>query len=53
MPTTTTYDDLEEAQAMEQYGHPLAELVSERYTVEDVLEAAISNWTYRPTPSAL
>lgn len=84
MPTTTTYDDLEEAQAMEQYGHALAELVSDRYTVEDVLkdrhrrsrprppapvytprpdpkaaehyavlEAAISNWTFRPAPSAL
>ncbi|MDJ0383243.1 hypothetical protein [Streptomyces sp. G-G2] len=37
MPTTTTHDDLEEAQAMEQYGHPLAELTSERYSIDDVL----------------
>ncbi|MCY0923517.1 MULTISPECIES: hypothetical protein [unclassified Streptomyces] len=37
MPTTTTAD-LEDEHAIEQYGHPLAELISERYTVQEVLK---------------
>ncbi|MFH8635468.1 hypothetical protein [Streptomyces goshikiensis] len=37
MPTTTTAD-LEDEHVFEQYGHPLAELVSERYTVQEVLK---------------
>ncbi|MFE1560389.1 hypothetical protein ACFW6V_36045 [Streptomyces sp. NPDC058734] len=37
MPTTSTADALDEHHLIEQYGHPLAELLSERYRVQDVL----------------
>ncbi|MFD8978719.1 hypothetical protein, partial [Streptomyces sp. NPDC059564] len=38
MPTNTTAIAFDDAHAIEQYGHPLAELVSERYAVREVLK---------------
>ncbi|MEV6678636.1 hypothetical protein AB0N09_17510 [Streptomyces erythrochromogenes] len=49
MPTTTALADLDEQHILEQYGHPLAELLSERYRVQDVLKERVRR-TSRKTP---
>lgn len=50
MPTTTTLDGLDEQHLIEQYGHPLAELLSERYRVQDVLKERVRRTARKAAP---
>lgn len=50
MPTTTTFDGLDEQHLIEQYGHPLTELLSERYRVQDVLKERIRRTAFKAAP---
>ncbi|MFE5719015.1 hypothetical protein [Streptomyces erythrochromogenes] len=50
MPTTTSLDGLDEQHLIEQYGHPLTELLSERYRVQDVLKERVRKTTRQAAP---
>ncbi|MER7507983.1 hypothetical protein ABTX82_06390 [Streptomyces lavendulae] len=50
MPATTTLANLDKQHLLEQYGHPLAELLSERYCVQDVLKERIRRTNRKAPP---